>query len=163
MTARCFWTLNKLLVLFLAVGFAALAVDLRSEHVDVVRKHWTAYIPIVYSGVMAVLGALGLASWERGGRQLLLVGFAVAFGVGGLGFWLHNDGHLVAAVANVLAAWTQPLHHAKGPPQLAPLAFAGLGLFGMLACARRFQPRPAAPLPAGAAPPRPVPAALPVN
>jgi hypothetical protein len=27
-----------------------------------------------------------------------------------------------------------------GPPALAPLAIAGLGLLGMLACARRFQP-----------------------
>ena len=28
------------------------------------------------------------------------------------------------------------------PPVLAPLSFAGLGLLGMLACARRFEPRP---------------------
>ena len=140
MAQRGFWTLNQLLVLALTAGFAALVLDLRSEHIDVVRKHWTPWIPIGYSGLMVVVGAVGLASWARGGRQLLLAAFATAFVVGGLGFWLHNDGHPLSVVGNMLAAWTQPLHHAKGPPQLAPLAFVGLGLLGLLACARRWQP-----------------------
>ncbi len=140
MGARNSWTLNKVLVLLLTAGFLALVVDLRSEHVDVVRHHWTAWIPVVYSGIMVVLGALGLATWARGGRQMLTVAFAAGFVVGALGFWFHNDGHLISAVSTVLAAWVRPLHHEDVPPQLAPLAFLAMGLLGMLACARRFQP-----------------------
>ena len=139
--ASSHWTLNKWVVLTLTAGFAAVVVDLRSEHVDVVRHHWTAWIPIVYSGIMVLLGGIGLAAWERGGRQMLLAAFSLAFIVGGLGFWFHNHGHLVSAVVTVLEAWVLPLHHQKGPPALAPLAFAGLGLLGLLACARRLQAR----------------------
>jgi hypothetical protein len=135
------WTLNKVIVLVLIAGFAMLVVDLRSEHVDAVRRNWRAWIPIAYSGVMVVLGAAALAGWERGGRPALLVAFAVAFIVGGLGFWFHNGGHPVAGLITVLSAWTKPLHHADVPPPLAPLSFAGLGLLGTLACARRFQPQ----------------------
>lgn len=140
MTANHSWTLNKVLVLLMTAAYLALVVDLRSEHVDVVRHHWTAWIPIVYSGIMVVLGAIGLATWERGGRLLLTAAFAASFVVGGLGFWFHNDGHLITAVTTTLAAWVRPLHHQDAPPALAPLAFAGLGLIGMLACARGFQP-----------------------
>jgi hypothetical protein len=135
------WTLNKVLVLVLSAGFALLVVDLRYEHVGAVRHYWQAWIPIVYSGVMVVLGAAGLAGWERGGRQALRLAFAAAFLVGGLGFWLHNNGDVVSGVLTVLSAWTGPLHHEDVPPPLAPLSFTGLGLLGTLACARRFQPQ----------------------
>ena len=134
------WTLNKVVVLVLIAAFATLVVDLRDEHVDVVRHHWQAWIPIAYSGVMVVLGATALAGWERGGRQALLIAFAAAFIVGGLGFWFHNHGDLVSGMLTVLSAWTKPLHHEDVPPPLAPLSFAGLGLLGTLACAHRFQP-----------------------
>jgi len=135
------WSLNKVIVLVLIAGFAMLVVDLRSEHVDVVRRNWLAWIPIVYSGAMVVLGAAALAGWERGGRQALLIAFAAAFLVGGFGFWFHNHGDLVSGVLTVLSAWTKPLHHEDVPPPLAPLSFAGLGLLGSLACARLFQPQ----------------------
>lgn len=134
------WMLNKTIVLFLIAGFAMLVIDLRSEHVDVVRQNWKAWIPIVYSGVMVLVGAAALAKWQQWGRQALLFSFAAAFVVGGLGFWFHNQGHPIAAVMTVLSAWTQPLHHPDAPPPLAPLSFAGLGFLGMLSCARRFQP-----------------------
>jgi hypothetical protein len=135
------WTLNKIIVLILLGGFAALVVDLRFEHVDVARHNWQAWIPIIYSAVMFLPGAAALVGWERGGRQTLMIAFAAAFIVGGLGFWFHSKGHPVSAVITVLSAWTQPLHHRNVPPPLAPLSFAGLGLLGMLACAARFQPR----------------------
>src|SRR5205085_1120919 len=122
-------------------GFAMLVIDLRSEHVDVVRHSRQAWIPIVYSGLMVLLGAAALAGWERGGRQALLIAFAAAFVVGGLGFWFHTRGHPVSGVLIVLSAWTQPLHHQNVPPPLAPLSFAGLGLLGTLGCVRRFQPQ----------------------
>lgn len=134
------WSLNKLIVAILVAGFAMLIVDLRFEHVDVLRKHWTAWIPIVYSAAMVLMGLLALQLWERGGRQTLMAAFVVSFIVGGLGFWFHTKGHLVSSVATVFSAWTQPLRYKDVPPPLAPLSFAGLGLLGLLSCARRYQP-----------------------
>lgn len=101
--------MNKAVVLVLIVAFAVLVVDLRSEHVNVVRDSWLAWIRIGYSGVMVVLGAAALAGWERGGRQTLLAAFLAAFVVGALGFWLHTHGEPVAALKTV-----------PGPPECRP-------------------------------------------
>ena len=139
MKSPAWWTLNKILVLLLLGAFVGLTLDLRYEHVDKVRKFWEAWIPIVYSGAMVVLGAVCLRLWERGGRQILSIAFTFALAVGVVGFWLHNRGHLVSAVMQVLSAWTQPIRHKDVPPQLAPLAFVGLGVLGMMACAKRLQ------------------------
>jgi hypothetical protein len=137
---RSAWTLNKLLVLLLALTWLGLAGDLRYEHVDRVHKHWTAWIPIVYSGAMFVLSLACLAAWERLGRRVLFFGFALGIVVGVLGFWLHNEHHVQQNLTIVLATWVRPEHHADKPPALAPLSICGLAAVGMLACAARFQP-----------------------
>ena len=134
------WNFNKIVVLLLAATFVGLTIDLRYEHVDKVRRTWEAWIPIVYSGVMAVASVLGLSLWKRGGRQVLLIGFALSLIVGGLGFWFHNKRHPVGDVITVLQAWTSPEHHSDRPPTLAPLFFCFLGVLGVLACARGLQP-----------------------
>ena len=138
------WTLNKILVLLLTGTFLGLAGDLRYEHVDQVRNHWTAWIPIVYSGAMVVIGLLGLLRWDRHGREVLFYAFACSLVVGLLGFWLHNQGDLIRNLETVLDAWTRLEHHTDTPPTLAPFAFCCLGVLGMLACAARFQPAPLA-------------------
>jgi hypothetical protein len=38
-----------------------------------------------------------------------------------------------------MAAWTNPnMNHSDAPPQFAPLAFAGLGMIGLLASFEHF-------------------------
>lgn len=105
---------------------------------------------------------------ERGGRQLLFWAFAVALIVGTVGFWQHNGEHFGQRIAGVFTVWgeTAPEDQHSGEknggensagenqgqgndsrkheealllPVFAPLTFAGLGILGMLACARRFQ------------------------
>src|SRR5262249_10563760 len=118
--------------------------------------HRIAWAPIVYSGVMVVAGVVGLLTWEWGGRRGMFWGFALGLVIGPVGFSYHNHGHPVRGVEQALAAWEKPVggssggekasesgaegEHASAPPTLAPLAFAGLGMLGMLACSRRLQP-----------------------
>ncbi len=163
MAVRTLWTLNKLLVFTLLGGFVLLLVEVRAAHQPILGGHPIAWMPIVFSGLMVLLGLASLLGWEKGGRRLLFWGFAVSVFVGALGVWIHNDGHPLKGLMNELSAWTQPLdsnakqvsgedhgtdrpreHQAdasnSGPPALAPLALFGLGLLGMLTCAGRFQP-----------------------
>ena len=155
---RSFWTLNKLLVLTLLGGFALLLVEIRAMHQKVLGDAAIAWTPLVYSGLMLIAGAAGLAMWDRGGRRLLFWGFSLALVVGLLGDWLHTMGKPIQAFMGELSAWAEPIRPEKpgqaepeddarakkaespSPPALAPLAFVGLGLLGMLACAGRFQP-----------------------
>ncbi len=180
-----FWTLNKLIVLALIGAFAGLLFEIRLEHQDVLSEHTIAWSPIVYSGLMIVLGLIALFSWERGGRQILFYAFALALVVGAVGFWQHNEHNAGQRFAGLFTVWgksSAEKHHSENendehsadenvehsadesdehsanqngehqaeehdhggdsmmmPPILAPLTFAGLGILGMLACARRFQ------------------------
>lgn len=140
MRLRSTWTLNRILVLLLAATLVGLAIDLRYEHVDKVRRLWEAWIPIVYSGVMAVACVILLIWWKRGSRLVVFWGFALSVVVGGVGFWLHNRGHLEASIQALAEAWTRAEHHSDRPPSLAPFFFCLVGVLGMLACANRFQP-----------------------
>ena len=160
---RSFWTLNKLVVLTLLGGFAMLLIEIRAMHQKVLGEEAIAWTPLVYSGLMLLGGAAGLALWDRGGRRLLFWGFALALVVGLLGDWLHTMGKPIQAFMGELSAWAEPIGPKKedgdrpeqakvdeeadakksrshAPPALAPLTFVGLGLLGMLACSGRFQP-----------------------
>ncbi|MBV8587549.1 MAG: hypothetical protein JO308_14760, partial [Verrucomicrobia bacterium] len=57
------WPLKRWLVVFLTFVFLGLVIDLRSEHVDVVRDTWEAWIPIVFSGIAFFVGLLTLIWW----------------------------------------------------------------------------------------------------
>ena len=139
------WPLGKIVVLILIAAFAGLMFDLRYEHNHILAKHEIGWTPIIYSGLSELVGAVGLALWDRGGRLALQAIFAAGFVVGALGFWCHGQGHILADLGQMLSVWTgshpNPVHE---PPLLAPLAFAGIGLFGLLACSKHFTPRTAA-------------------
>ena len=125
-------TLNKVVALAVLGAFALLMIELRYNHRNVLGEHWQSWIPLVYSGTMIVAGAVAVAAWERGGRIVLFWGFALALGVGGVGFWMHNDGKPQRGVARELSAWTLPIeaghhhHDDEAPPfEVAPTSDQG--------------------------------------
>jgi hypothetical protein len=160
------WTLNKLIVLLALGAFFMLMMELRFEHMDVLGDHWQAWVPIVFSGVMIVVGIWGLYFWERGGRKVLFWAFAVSIIVGLLGVWFHDKGKPWESVTVVAQAWQTPIvkhrrrqketnqpaparpddakeggkKEEKPNPPLAPLSFSGMGLLGMLACWKKEIP-----------------------
>jgi hypothetical protein len=94
---------------------------------------------------MLVAGVIGLYRWDSWGRRVLQVGFSLCLIVGALGTWFHSQNDPVGNFRRVLTAWALPLGANGGvkigatPPEMAPLAFIGLGLMGFLACSRRFR------------------------
>jgi hypothetical protein len=79
--------------------------------------------------------------WSDRARRVLLLFFPLAMVLGGIGFYLHNHGHLLRVMEYSIRAWTdRNMTHSDAPPEVAPLAFVGLGGIGMLCCLRRFNP-----------------------
>jgi hypothetical protein len=133
------WSLARVLTLILAGSFLGLLGDIRVEHVDVVRETRLAWIPLIYSAAMAVACLLAVTFWNKTSRVLIRILFFLAFIVGGLGVYLHNHGNFAKVLSSSVNAWTDPkMKHPHGPPQTAPLAFAGLGLLGVVATLKRF-------------------------
>src|SRR6266851_518823 len=136
-------TLSKLIVISLLGALSLLLVEIRFEHREALADAWQSWIPLFYCGAMLALGAAALTRWHRGGRQVLMVGFAAAFLIGFLGLWFQSKGNHISEVFRVLATWALRPGDAGGikigtPPVLAPLAFVGLGSMGVLACSWRF-------------------------
>jgi uncharacterized membrane protein len=133
--------LARVLILLLAGGFMGLMLDIRVEHVDVVRERAIGWVPIIYSGVMGIACLVAVIFWNKTVRLIMLPLFLIALIVGGMGFYFHSHGNIVKVIRTTEAAWTDPnMEHPDAPPQLAPLAFAGLGVIGSLASLRRFNP-----------------------
>ena len=139
------WSLNRIIVLLLLGRLASLMLDIRWEHRVELARQWETWIPLNYIVLMLIAGVVGLYWWDSWGRRVLQVGFCLALIVGVLGVWFHGGNDHVGSLLRVLTAWRIPLGTNGGvkvgstPPELAPLAFVGLGLIGLLACSKRFQ------------------------
>lgn len=139
------WPLNKLIVLILLGGLASLLIEIRWEHRVELERQWQTWIPLVYISLMLIGGVISLYRWESWGAKVMGIGFALSFVVGALGVWFHGGDHLVGNLLRVLTAWMIPLGTNGGvkvssePPIMAPLAFIGVGLLGVLACSKRFR------------------------
>ena len=139
------WSLNKIIVLFLLGGLASLMLDIRWEHRVELGRQWQTWIPLVYVGLMLIAGVIGLYRWNSSGRRVLQIGFSLCLIVGALGVWFHSKGDPVGNFRRVLTAWAVPVGTNGGvkigstPPEMAPMAFIGLGLIGLLACSKRFR------------------------
>jgi hypothetical protein len=125
----------------LLAGAAFLLLEIRFEHREVLGETWHAWIPLASAALLILLGVPAWLLWRKGGRKLLLALFAAAATLGPVGAWFHSDGRPLDAVLRVAAAWTLKPGASGGekpgrsPPALAPLAFSGLGLLGVLVCA----------------------------
>jgi hypothetical protein len=139
------WSLNRIIVLLLLGGLASLMLDIRWEHRVELGRQWQTWIPLVYIGLMLIAGVVGLYKWNSWGRRVLQVGFSLCLIVGALGTWFHSKGDPVGNFRRVMTAWFVPIGTNGGvkigstPPELAPMAFIGLGLIGLLCCSKRFQ------------------------
>lgn len=129
------------LLLLLLGGIALLLVEIRFEHQAVLGEKWQSWIPIAYLSAMLALGALGVATFRRFGRHLLIGSFFGLAVVGLLGFWFHSKEKPIQKVAEIVTTDLSAPGHLKeqseedtAPPVLAPLALVGFGAIGVLVC-----------------------------
>ncbi len=125
-------TRHTLSMLVLAGGFALLAVEVRYHHDLQLAKYPIAWTPIVYSG-LAVLACLMALSHKHQMRTAMAIFLGLGVIVGGLGLREHTEGEPAKALMVL-----EPLGYKTGrapevgPPPLAPLSMAGLGLLGAI-------------------------------
>jgi hypothetical protein len=136
-------TLNEQVIAALLGGAALLLVELRFEHREALGDTWHAWLPLGYLALLLVAGSIALLFFHRGGRRVLAALFGLAMVIGVLGLWFHSDGHPLHALGQVANAWLSPPGSDAGvkvgsqPPALAPAAFIGLGLLGIVSCRRK--------------------------
>ena len=88
---------------------------------------------------MAVAGHVAFFFWSKAARRVMLLLYFVSFVVGGMGFYFHNHGSVKKVITASVNAWVDSkMDHSDEPPMVAPLAFAGLAVIGILASLERF-------------------------
>src|SRR3954469_2709630 len=122
-------------------GALMLLAEIRFEHREVLGETWRGWIPLGFLALLLAVGGPAWLKWRSGGRKVLSALFAGAIVVGAAGFWFHSGGRPARAMQRIASAWSLKPGDDGGekpggaPPALAPLAFVGLGLLGVLACA----------------------------
>ncbi len=145
-------TLNRLLFAFLTAGFLFLATETFLEHSGILGKKPPALIPVAFSVVALLVSAAAAAAWPSNPARLVRAFFVLPLLVGLAGLYFHNEDRLEghAALPAAIADEEEGEHDESGstaadgheedhhPPILAPLAFVGMGVLGLLAAARRW-------------------------
>lgn len=131
------YTLNQILALFTTGGFLFLLVDSIIEHWSAFSQEILCFIPVVFSIIGLVVGAVTVWRWQeiwiRRFHVLLLASFVVL--AAGLYF------HIVEEEGDELLTVKQAEHerNEKAKPLLAPLSFAGLAAVGLLGTSRKWR------------------------
>ncbi|MBI3407337.1 MAG: hypothetical protein HY040_03145 [Planctomycetes bacterium] len=136
------WSVNRWLVFALMIGFCGLFLETRYSHMRLVmvRREIMGWIPIYYSAFMGAACFLALVFWGRRMRRFLFWACMAAMGIGYLGYSFHSNNDPVKTMQRVVAGvYTSAPRVQPVPPEVAPLAFSILGLFGVFACGERLQ------------------------
>lgn len=126
-------------------GFLMLLLEIRFQHRAALIDDWRPWMPIIFCNSMIFVIPVAGIFWKKGGKQVSIAAYCLTMGLGMTGVYFHSEGHPIERLMDVMRVWVIPpelgaqiiSHH---PPVLAPLAFVGLGLIGLLFC---FENRPA--------------------
>ncbi|MDQ3823834.1 MAG: hypothetical protein M3321_11420 [Actinomycetota bacterium] len=121
------WDFQRFYLLFVAVAFALLGLQVLLFHWRAAFKKWTMYGPVVLAPVLAAAGVVGALTRDGwlGWAALVVFAFGVVDGLVGI----YEHGHGIAeriggfSLRNLVA----------GPPVLLPLMFTALAFSGGLA------------------------------
>ena len=130
------YTLNRLLVLVAAVSFAFLLADTIIEHRDILSKELLAYIPVVFSLIGMLVGIGAVTQWNARWIRWFQIFLFASFIVAAAGVYLHigDDDDREKQTTQVTAQQEKE----KDKPLLAPLAFGGIAVVGLLGTSRKW-------------------------
>jgi|WetSurMetagenome_2_1015567.scaffolds.fasta_scaffold361821_2 hypothetical protein len=131
------YSLNRILLLLTALGFLFLFLDTTLEHWAVFGDELPVYIPAIFSVVGTIFCLLTVYLWKENLikylKYFLFTSIIVAF----LGTYFH----VLEEEDDEDITLEQKQHEEEEgeKPLLAPLSFAGLALFGLIATSNEWK------------------------
>jgi hypothetical protein len=129
------YSLNRLLTLVVTAGFAFLTADNTIEHWSILKEDLPSFIPIIFSFVAFIIGVFTVVKWNRSwirSFQIILIASCV---VALAGIYYHVvEGEDEEDQQEKVVQPTEK----KDKPPLAPLAYGGLAVVGLLGTARKW-------------------------
>jgi len=131
------YSLNRLLVLVATVGFAFLLADTTIEHWEILTRELMAYVPLIFSGIGLILGMIAVLRWKEQWIRMFQIVLLGSFVVAAAGFYLHirEEDEEKTTIPKV----QQEEQKEKDKPLLAPFAFGGVAVVGLLGTSKRWR------------------------
>jgi len=131
------FSINRLIVLIITGGFLFLFVETVIEHEKVIATEIPAYIPIITSLAGLIIAFLTVKNWTNGLVRFLHFYLLLTIFVGMGGLFFHNKERFSGGGKEAIVG-EKDTGDVK-PPLLAPAAFIGLGVVGLLGTSRKRQ------------------------
>jgi hypothetical protein len=131
------FSLNRMLVLFTAIGFFFFTIDSLLEHWEILGQDLPAIIPVAFSAFGAIIAGIAAFRWTAQWQRWLQLLFVASFLVSAAGLYFH-----VAEEDEEELGSAEKREHEekeKDKPLLAPLSFAGLAALGLLGTSKRWR------------------------
>lgn len=120
------WTLDRMIILFVAIAFIAIWVQVTLSHYRQNFHHKSMWAPIIASPLFSVTG-LALAMVHAGWLVWLFTGLMwVGVLIGSAGFYYHFHG-----VGVRVGGWTMR-NFLVGPPVIMPVLFIAMCALGLI-------------------------------
>ncbi|MFE5322882.1 hypothetical protein ACFQ88_29785 [Paenibacillus sp. NPDC056579] len=120
------WTLDRMIILFVAIAFFAIWVQVTLSHYRQNFHHKSMWAPIIASPLFSVTG-LALAMVHAGWLVWLFTGLMwVGVLIGSAGFYYHFHG-----VGVRVGGWTMR-NFLVGPPVIMPVLFIAMCALGLI-------------------------------
>lgn len=138
-------SMNRLIAFLVAGGFLFLFIETRIEHHDVLSEKLIAYAPIVFSALGFIIASLAAFKWQEKWIRVLHIYLFLALAVGLGGMYFHNEDRLKGKADTSSEIKDDDMQEDEKnveettPPILAPVAFTGLGVVGLLGTYRRWK------------------------
>jgi len=130
------YSLNKLLVLLTTTGFAFLLLDTTLEHWDTFDQETMVLIPLVFSIICIIAGTTALIIWKDKIIRIFHILLLASFLIAATGFYFHLEDE--EDEISLTAEEREHEKNEKDKPLLAPLAFGGIALVGLLGTSRKW-------------------------
>ena len=130
------FSLNRLIVMFVAGGFFFLIADSILEHWDILGQELWAYIPIAFSVLGFLISTIAAVLWKERVIRFLRMTLFVAFLISAAGLYFHIKEEDKEEIT------IEQIEHEqkeKEKPLLAPLSFAGFAVIGLLGTSRKWK------------------------
>lgn len=130
-----FLKLNRLLVLFISIGYMVLAMDIYAEHFNGLSAKTVMWIPIIFGVIASILGVLIFILFNKFSYYLFIFLMVISSAVGLLGLYFHNKWRYPMVVESILNSKTLDFSALVSfTPILAPSAFLAMAGLGILIC-----------------------------
>jgi hypothetical protein len=122
------WPIERVLILFLGVAFALLAVQVTLFHSRQNFRHWAMWVPVIELPVFA-LTAIVLAFYNAAWIRWVFALWMILGTTGGVyGAYLHTVG-----IGQRVGGYGESQNFLVGPPVILPIMMSALSVLGLLA------------------------------